>query len=470
MNHQIYGILLFISILILIYLLNKNYNQSIGDVIYNVDIKEGFDDTIIDTYGTKDTTSTIKDSKTTSNKATTTIKDTNGTIKDTKDTTITKDTKNKEPINLDNYIEYDNTYFNNDDQNKKSNKTFKDVLVECDNDSTCYGITKQKNSETIFYKITNVKSCKTSHQGSDLEKELSKNYISYIKKSIPDYDKLCILNQKPNVNNNDIISIYGYNNLVWTVKNNKIELVNLSVVDNNNDYNLCKFKIVDGLNGNNTISIKYEVKGFPVQYVVNEYPNKNYLFLRDVKDNEQEWKKRASYKMVDGLANEGFSLKMIGFPDIYILVSENKPNLLNILPIELSDDDNKKLGTFYIKPELTKELITKNLSDNDKSNNDMSGNLTPEEKAKKMKNKNLYALEKQSLMLENQMKMINSYDFIHKNNISNIGREFANQSANLALSKYLQEKDDVNLSAKNSLSIVNNGLNTPSVSQFKNKL
>jgi hypothetical protein len=174
--------------------------------------------------------------------------------------------------------------------------------------------------------------------------------------------------------------------------------------------------------------------------------------------------------MVDGLANEGFSLKMIGFPDIYILASARTPNLLNILPIELSDNDYKNLGTFYIKPELTKELNAKNLNNNDKSNNDMTGNLTTEEKAKKMKNKNLYTLEKQALMLENQMKMINSYDFIHKNNISNIGREFANQSANLALSKYLQEKDDVNLSAQNSSSIVNNGLNTPSVSQFNNKL
>jgi hypothetical protein len=429
MNHQIYGILLFISILILIYLLNKNYNQIISDVIYKVDVKEGFDDT-----------------------------------------KITKTTDS--PINMNNYMEYDNTYFNNDDKNKISNKTLKELLVECDNDSSCYGITKQKNSESNFYKITNVKLCKTSYQGSDLEKELAKNYISYIKKSIPDYNKLCILNQKGNLNNNDnnISSIYGYNNLVWTVKNNKIELLALSVIDNNNDYNLCKFKIVDGLNGNNTISIKYEVKGLPVQYVVNEYPNKNYLFLRDVKDNEKEWKKRASYKMVDGLASEGFSLKMIGFPDIYILASARKPNLLNILPIELSDDDNKKLGTFYIKPELTKELNAKNLNNNDKLNNDMSGNLTPEEKAKKMKNKNLYTLEKQALMLENQMKMINSYDFIHKNNISNIGREFANQSANLALSKYLQEKDDVNLSSQNSSSIVNNGLNTPSVSQFNNKL
>ena len=435
MNHQTYGILLFISILILIYLLNKNYNQSIGDVIYKVDLKEGFDDT-----------------------------------------KLTKTTDS--PINMDNYMEYDNTYFNNDVQNKISNKTLKEVLLECDNDSGCYGITKQKNSETNFYKITNIKLCKTSYQGSDLEKELAKNYISYIKKSIPNYNKLCILNQKGNVNdnnnnnnnNNDISSIYGYNNLVWTVKNNKIELVNPSVIYNNNDYNLCKFKIVKGLNGNNTISIKYEVKGFPVQYVVNEYPNKNYLFLRDVKDNEQEWKKRASYKMVDGLASEGFSLKMIGFPDIYILASAQTPNLLNILPIELSDNDYKNLGTFYIKPELTKELNAKNLNNNDKSNNDMTVNLTTEEKAKKMKNKNLYTLEKQALMLENQMKMINSYDFIHKNNISNIGREFANQSANLALSKYLQEKDDVNLSAQNSSSIVNNGLNTPSVSQFNNKL
>ena len=44
MNHQIYGILLFLSILLLIYLLNKNYIQRNQDVIYNVNINmtEGF--------------------------------------------------------------------------------------------------------------------------------------------------------------------------------------------------------------------------------------------------------------------------------------------------------------------------------------------------------------------------------------------------------------------------------------------
>jgi hypothetical protein len=432
MDHQIYGILLFVSILLLLYLLNKNYNQSISDVIYQVDIKEGFGNNPLST---------------------------------------------KNPIKNDNFIEYKNTYFNIDNENKIIDKTLDKLLLECENDSTCYGITKLKNSSEFFYKIKNINSCKNIYQGSDLEKDLSNNYVSYIKKSIPNYDKLCILNE----NSNSISSIYGYNNLVWTVKNNKIELLSNVVIDSNNDYNLCKFKIVDGLDGKNgknkdgneTISIKYEVEGFPTRYVVNEYPNKNYLFLREVKDSELEWKKRASYKIINGFTKNGFSLKVIGFGDIYIIASGNKPNILDVLRIESSDEESKKRGTFYIKPELTKEsnaAIDDSLKKINDDDTDYNISFTPEDKAKKMKTINLYTLEKQTSMLENQMKMINSYDFIHKNNISNIGREFANQSANLALSKYLEEKDNIKLSGQNSNLIVNNGLNTPSVSQFKNKL
>ena len=432
MNHQIYGILLFVSILLLIYLLNKNYTQRNQDVIYNVNMTEGFDSSPI--------------SIPTSN-----------------------------PI-LDNYIELDNTYFENKTEIK--NRTLEELLLESNNNSNSYGITKLKNGQnndnTSFYNISNISSCKTQYQGSDLEKELAKNYVSYIKKSVPNSDKICLNlndNLKANLNINNISSIYGYNDLVWTIKNNKIELITSALVDSNNYYNLCKFKIVEGLYGKNTISIKYEIAGFPTQYVVNQYPNKNYLFLREVKDNEPEWKKYASYKMVDGLSKEGFSLKVIGFPDIYIIANGNTPNLLNILAIELTDDDTKTLGTFFVKPELTKETNADNSSDFSKKlndNNDINIILSVEEKTKKMKAKNLYTLEKQSAMLENQMNMINSFDFIHKNNISNIGREFANQSANLALSKYLEEQENVKSAGDNWNSIFANGSNMPSVSKFKN--
>lgn len=431
MNHQIYGILLFVSILLLIYLLNKNYTERSNDVIYkvNINMTEGFDS------------------------------------KPTLD-----------PI-LDNYIEYDNTYFDIGQENEMKNRTLQDLLSECDNNPNCFGITKLKNDKnddnTSFFNIANINSCKTTRQGSDLEKELSKNYVSYIKKSVPNSNKLC-LNFNEQIKEfsklNSISSIYGYNDLVWTIKNNKIELITTASIDVNNYYNLCKFKIVEGLYGKNTISFKYEIEGFPTQYIVNEYPKKNYLFLREVKDNELNWKKYASYKMVDGLSKEGFSLKILGFPDIYIIANGKTPNLLNIVPIELTDDDTKTLGTFFIKPELTKETNNENSSDYSKKLNDTSNdiNLSVEEKTKKTKAKNLYTLEKQSAMLENQMNMINSFDFIHKNNISNIGREFANQSANLALSKYLEEQENIKSAGDNWDSILANGSNMPSVSKFKN--
>ena len=60
-----------------------------------------------------------------------------------------------------------------------------------------------------------------------------------------------------------------------------------------------------------------------------------------------------------------------------------------------------------------------------------------------MRTKNLHTLDQQASLLDNQTNMMNAYDFIHTNNISNISREFANQSAILALSKYLEEKEDM---------------------------
>ena len=70
-------------------------------------------------------------------------------------------------------------------------------------------------------------------------------------------------------------------------------------------------------------------------------------------------------------------------------------------------------------------------------------------------------IDKQTNLLDNQTNMMNAYDFIHKNNMSNISREFANQSAILALSKYFEEKENMK-------KITSQGLpdNTPSVSSM----
>ena len=82
-----------------------------------------------------------------------------------------------------------------------------------------------------------------------------------------------------------------------------------------------------------------------------------------------------------------------------------------------------------------------------------------------MKTLNLYKIDKQNSLLDNQTNMISAYDFIHNNNISNISREFANQSAHLALSKYLQEKDNIEkIKNSNDNNLVDN---SPSINKLK---
>jgi hypothetical protein len=151
-----------------------------------------------------------------------------------------------------------------------------------------------------------------------------------------------------------------------------------------------------------------------------------------------------------------------------VIGSGQNPNLLNIIPVELADYDNQMKGTFTIKSELNDESVKQYGSDVNSVKDDSDvAILTPEEKIKKMRGKNLYTLDKQTYLLENQTNMINAYDFVHSNNISNIGREFALQSANLALSRYLQEKDNMQKMQNSVKDTVGSGQNVPSVNGLR---
>jgi hypothetical protein len=375
MNHQIYGVLLFAFILILIYLLNR------------INTNEGF-------------------------------------------------TNNNEYSNVDNFNIYDNVYF---DTNKEiKNISFENALLKCINDNQCLAITKDKTNN-IFYEVSNIDLCKTSYQGSDLEKDKSKNYITYIKKSNDNNMLSCVTDDSMN----KIISIHTGDLKAWIVKDNKIELSSIAKIDINNDFNLTKFKLVKGLYGVNTVSIKFEISEFPNTYVVNEYPKKTHLSLKEINGNQQDLKKSASFKIVNGLNKSGLSIKIIGFPNMFITgmnIGENN----NIMGVSLIENEDIMNATFYIKDELSTDYIKNNdLESSTPKKKEEVDDFSLQEKVKKMRTKNLYALDKQSNLLENQNNIINNYNFIHKNNIGDIGRSFANQSADLALTKYLEEKNEI---------------------------
>jgi hypothetical protein len=376
MNHQIYGVILFAFILILIYLLNR------------INSNEGFEN-------------------------------------------------NTETSYIDNFNIYDNVYF---DTNKEiKNISLENALLKCINNNQCLAITKDK-IKNIFYEISNIDLCKTSYQGSTLENDMSKNYITYIKKTVDNNSLSCITDDSMN----KIISIQTSDLKTWIVKDTKIELSSIAKVDANNEFNLTKFKLVKGLYGKNTVSIKFDLSGFPDTYVVNEYPKKTHLSLKQITDNQQSLQKSASFKIVNGFSKSGFSIRVIGFPNMFISgmsVGENK----NIIGVSMVENEDMINATFYIKGELSTDYIKNNDMESNKpnENTDDIADFGVQEKVKKMRTKNLYTLDKQSNLIENQNNIINNYNFIHKTNIGDIGRAFANQSADLALSKYLEEKNEI---------------------------
>ncbi len=438
MNHRIYGIILFAGIILLIYLLNYNY------IYHN---KEGF-------------------------------------VGET--TPIPTASATEEDL-LAGYNIYDNTYINlsnlivPETANQKIN--LKDALVLCNKNPNAIGVTKDKTVLNKYYLISKNDYCKTQYMGSDLEKDKVLNFKTYIKKTINDSDLMCV---NDNLFDKRYISIGGNNNLYWMVDNdNKIQTVDISKIDIAGKYTKTRFRIVKGLGGTNTVSFKYVDGINPDRYVVNDYPKKSYLYLREINSNELDWKNKASFRIAPSLTytslentisttaadnKKKYSLKIIGFPNMYIIANEISKNFLNIMSSDNIDTEKYEKTDFMFLPELTKDSILQiedTLTQSNESGNE-GDDLTSSNKFEKMKTKNLYTLDKQSNILDNQNGMMNAYDFIHTNNMSNIRREFANQSAILSLSKYLEEKENMEKMQKDTKKFSSQGLpdNTPSVSSI----
>lgn len=408
-KHTIYGIVLFLILLGLIYLLNKKNN---------IIIEEGFEGVGV----------------------------------------------------VDNFIMYKKAYFDLDNKFPLDEKikTKYDVLNSCMKDKNCMGITFDDDNN--YYIIKNIKTCYSSLLGSGIQKADAKNYTTYLKKSVPASDKLCV---KPNdtftIGNDGNLYLCDIDNQIYGIETNKIQFDKM--------YDNCRFKIIDGLytsTANATVSIQVEKAGN--QYcLIHNFPRNKNIVLKDIKEITTDvLKKNASFRLVGGLSNEGFSIKILDIPNTFLRF-ENQNNNTRLIATTVENKNNieiNNLATFYMKPEIEKvditpESIEKEIKNNDEITDEGDQGVTSlnkEEKIKRMKNKNLSVLERQSLLLEQQNKKINGMELVHIGNIGKISREFANQSAQLALGKYLKEKNDIDILQKN------NPDNTPSVEKFRGRL
>jgi hypothetical protein len=373
LKYQIYGVLLFIILLILIYLINKNT-------------------LVIEKFGGPS----------------------------------------------DKYIKYENSYFNLNVAPFEST-TLDQALEDCLTTPACLGITKDKIANN-YRKIIKNDQCKSQYLGNDIQKSKSFGYETYIKKTVDNYDQLCLTRSSMEYP----FIIETNNDLILCIQNKNLFALNKAVVREKKLLDLTQFNITPGLYGddNGYISLKPMYEKYANYYVVHDYPRKDYLFLKEIDENNVNEKKKASFKITESLLKKGVSFKIVDFENIYVRIENSSLTSDNVILSQLINSSDQEAGTFYIKPGKNDESDLVESENQQKLKDDIQS-LSDEEKFKLMKKNNINKLEIQKLNLEKQNRQIDDMNYYHLNNINFVGREFANQSADFALTKFLTEKEAI---------------------------
>ena len=382
------------------------------------------------------------------------------------------------------YHEVSNSYFGLDEKHKLESVTLNEAMEKCNIRNDCLGITRKNTTQRFnpderedYYIIRDTGRCRTKYFGSAFEKNEASKYTSYIKKSVGNVESLCITDEtidkgmKVSIESNDNLIVLGLNE----TNNINPNIVGYSKpsIKVNNLYPLTSFKIVKGLVGDGTISIQHADDKYKSFYVSHNFPKTNHITLKQVRTNQKDLARMATFRIVPSLNKKGgFSLRLLDFPDVYVRLEGNKRNNDNLMVAPrkgLGTNEFNNHSTFNIRNELNQtsfddmessETTGKNILEDDENNVNI---LNPQDKFRIMKNKNLFTLDKQSVILENQNKKLRDFSFIHSGNINKIGREFAKQSADIALSKFLEDKDEILLLEKKLNSKNMSGDNIPSI-------
>jgi len=405
MNHQTYGILLFLLIITLFYLLNRSNK---------LEKREGF----VDGSNEK-------------------------------------------------YHEYQSSYFNDSEPrgDKWKDQTLEQCFKTCDNDKKCLGVSRQvydsANLKATCYPIYSTKSCKSTHQGSGQERTNARNYNSYIKKTLEDHEHLCLAAN----NLNRDLSIICTNDLYWLLEDEKMVGYSSTYIEIDERYRQAGFKIVDGLAGDGTVSFEPLNNKYSNHCVVHQYPRKEQLFimekskLKTVND-----KARASFRVSQGLNGQGLSIRIIQYPEVYVQFENKKKKGDRLIAVPIEKNRHLyDLATFYFHDVIDKKNISDSVKQMEESDVLV---VTPQEKNRKARTKNLHSLEKQKALLESQNQQILNFDFTQANQVNYIGRELAKQASHIELGNYLQEQESFALLQKKLGKTNQTGDNMPSKENF----
>ena len=265
---------------------------------------------------------------------------------------------------------YDNYQGELKDQMKWENKNLAQCQTECNNLENCIGFSRDNIDDDMLgncYPRTNLSICHSIRKGNPQQRETSSDFVTFLKSDVPNQKNKCLGSNSLTLNR--LIYINSYAKPTYFISNDKNSIKLKSYQFNGSQFiNNCKFKIVEGLSGEGTISIQITDNYNENYYLSNN--GRNGITIVPLKvgaDNKSTLKARnnASFELLDGFANPhyvSFKTHSLTNNHKYLIVHNKNSNDPRLKLVSLDEaKKNASLATFDILDNITRtSIITSN--------------------------------------------------------------------------------------------------------------
>jgi hypothetical protein len=239
----------------------------------------------------------------------------------------------------------------------------------CNSMSNCVGFTRDmvdKNTESTCRPRTKIAQCHSSRKGNSSQRGFAGGYISYIKSNVKNQLNRCIGVEDLTLNRNICIKSMSKPFSYITADNNSISLQ--AFQNKGIDFgNKCKFLITKGLENSSTVSFSI-MDNTGINYYLSDDGNNILSILPiDIKTSTLQQRTRASFELVDGIANEF----LISFKTLasnpsdarYIMLTNPKAEVSRLSLVSLDTVNiSPKDATFDIVDYITNTTIIQTLT------------------------------------------------------------------------------------------------------------
>jgi len=254
------------------------------------------------------------------------------------------------------------TNYSGEELNKDTweDKTLDQCIDTCNKMNNCIGFSRDSVLDTEpskCYPRTIIDKCHSNRKGNYKQMSNAIKYNSYIKSNTPDIVNKCIGDTELTLNRNIHIKSYLMpNTYIGNIGDGRVSMVDIKTSSFKQN---CNFRLEKGKEGVGSVSFLHIDTN---QYLYRD--NNNMLIFKNINNTKTEDRQRVSFNIIDGLSN-GIILKVIPIEgettDKYIMIDEPYLNISTI------NDDNitkknkyTKNATFYIVDNIINTQIIDN--------------------------------------------------------------------------------------------------------------